>query len=111
MNFSLLLSSFTLFHSHFINNSIFGHQELLIQQLQDQITDLRQRHLPDSGDASADPSELKQKLRQAALFIQQLAREKQQLIEVGNRLRAELVKAGEWAYHEKNTMYDKEKKN
>ena len=93
------------------------YQELMIQQLEDEIRHLREQQ---RGSTAVDPAtlvqpltqttslggvltkdrnmlvaQLQDKLRQAAKFISQLAREKQQLIEVGNRLRAELLRNGE----------------
>ena len=46
--------------------------------------------------SNAAMAEMQKKLRQAAKHISQLTREKQQLIEMGNRLRGELHKFGEW---------------
>lgn len=43
---------------------------------------------------SSPVQELKSKLKLAAKHIAQLAKERQQLIEMGNKLRAELNKAG-----------------
>ena len=43
---------------------------------------------------NATIEQLQHKLKAAAKHIAQLAKEKQQLIEMGNRLRAELKKAG-----------------
>lgn len=83
----------------------FGAQELLIQQLQDEIMNLKQ-HGADfpSGSDTGDPNgpgsggsqvrALQQKLKNAAKKIVELAKEKQQLLEMGNKLRAELKKAG-----------------
>ena len=76
----------------------------MIQQLQDEISQLRHRLKAQGGDGhvmlntvvqhmtSRDPQvhQLLQKLKQAARDIRQLAADKQQLIEIGNRLRAEL---------------------
>ena len=75
-------------------------KELLIQQLQDEILNLRKgavQNLTADTSATNDNSpvqELKNKLKLAAKHIAQLARERQQLIEMGNKLRAELNKAG-----------------
>ncbi|XP_041363903.1 coiled-coil domain-containing protein 57-like [Gigantopelta aegis] len=84
----------------------FGAQELMIQQLEDEL--LRFRTKPTLlGDCvptevnrgqglttNAAIEELQHKLRNAARQIAQLARDKQQLIEMGNRLRAQLKEAG-----------------
>lgn len=80
----------------------FGAQELVIQQLQDEISRLKQQgsHVTTSGPMKKQSSsnvhveELQEKLKSAAKHIAQLAKERQQLIEMGNRLRAELKKAG-----------------
>ena len=80
-------------------------QEIVIQQLQDEANRLRQQ-LRQRGEESsafermrvdvrADSQtsvvvELQRKLRSAVKDIQQLATDKQQLIELGNRLRADL---------------------
>ena len=94
-------------------------QEILIQQLQDEIAQLRDQLKTSTSGNSATPldiqgsnnnklpvpvpgtevkviHELHSKLRQAAKQITQLAKEKQQLIEMGNRLRAELNRHREW---------------
>lgn len=88
----------------------FGAQELYIQQLQSELTQLRKRAAafdpsvnnlkyildssPSLSDSSqpggGDRSDLLYKLRSAAAKIVQLARENQQLMESNNRLRAEL---------------------
>ncbi|KAK3090504.1 hypothetical protein FSP39_012356 [Pinctada imbricata] len=77
----------------------FGAQELVIQQLQDEIMSLRQGGLPSASlskpqDTNSTVRELQQKLKTAARHIAQLAKERQQLIEMGNRLRADMKKAG-----------------
>ncbi|KAI0229606.1 Coiled-coil domain-containing protein 57 [Lamellibrachia satsuma] len=88
----------------------FGAQELLIQQLQDELKRLLKCHqevisgdsLTDTGQATRGHglttnmamADMHKKLRQAAKHISTLTREKQQLIEMGNRLRAELNKNG-----------------
>ncbi len=84
-------------------------QELVIQQLEDEIERLYKHHKgegimtdqltisqPITGGSNAAVTQLQNKLKQAAKHIRQLAKEKQQLIEVGNRLRAELNKNGKW---------------
>jgi len=80
-------------------------QELLIQQLQDEISRLR-RHTStpinavDSSDNNTSQLhdktvvELREQLRKATSHIKQLADDKRVLIEVGNRLRAELMRNG-----------------
>jgi len=79
-------------------------KELVIQQLQDEISQLCRRQSNKTSDAdlerpsrlnggvALDPviGQLKEKLRLAAKYISQLAKEKQLLIDMGNRLRAEL---------------------
>jgi len=81
----------------------FGAQELMIQQLQDEILSLKQQGAEfsapssagsDSGPPSNQVRALQSKLRNAARKITELAREKQLLIEMGNKLRAELKQAG-----------------
>ncbi|OWF50285.1 coiled-coil domain-containing protein 57-like [Mizuhopecten yessoensis] len=80
----------------------FGAQELMIQQLEDEISRLRQQapvpegsvDLSWNGPTKNSTVELQAKLKVAAKHIAQLAKEKQQLIEMGNRLRADLKKAG-----------------
>ncbi|XP_060556177.1 coiled-coil domain-containing protein 57-like [Ruditapes philippinarum] len=82
----------------------FGAQELLIQQLQDEIMSLKKqgaefmsnehddgRHGQNKG---SQVQALQQKLRNAARKIMELAKEKQQLIEMGNKLRSELKNSG-----------------
>lgn len=46
-------------------------------------------------DSNASVDNLQQKLKSAAKHIAQLAKERQQLIEICNRLRADLKKAGQ----------------
>lgn len=69
----------------------------MVKQLQEENLRLRQQllvqcsgRLGDVGDAS----QLRSKLKQAAHWISRLSRDKQQLIEMGNRLRAQLIEAG-----------------
>ncbi|XP_078509887.1 coiled-coil domain-containing protein 57 [Lissotriton helveticus] len=72
----------------------------VIKQLQEEILRLREKcNSQGSGDASQPPLDysvhtLHTKLRQAARRIARLSQEKEQLIDLGNRLRAELVSAG-----------------
>lgn len=82
----------------------FGAQELLIQQLQDEIRGLRQQGSDVSAGADLNGGQgvttnatiqtLQHKLKNAARKIAELAKERQQLIEMGNKLRAELQRAG-----------------
>ncbi|KAK7493273.1 hypothetical protein BaRGS_00015399 [Batillaria attramentaria] len=87
----------------------FGAQELVIHQLKEELSSLRQRAaglgLDPGGkqehgaartgfELGGSASELRAKLHKAARHIAQLAREKQQLIELSNKLRAELKQAG-----------------
>ena len=82
-------------------------QELFIQQLQDEIHNLRYQIRDDpkvndmtwitTGSSVSQGQiimQLQQKLKQAAKHIKQLSKEKEQLIEVGNRLRAFLNNNG-----------------
>ncbi|BFZ03196.1 hypothetical protein BsWGS_06235 [Bradybaena similaris] len=84
----------------------FGAQELYIQQLQDELTQLRKRTTAfDNSDFNnisskyaslgdcASSTDLRLKLKSAAARIIQLSRENQQLTESNNRLRAELKAA------------------
>ena len=85
----------------------------MIQQLEDELLRARSKQAL-LGDAipsalevgrgqglttNAAIEELQQKLRNAARQIAQLAKEKQQLIEMGNRLRAQLKEAGNFKRH------------
>ena len=91
-------------------------QELLIQQLQDEIKSLRDQgsDLGGGGDlgggqgvtTNATIQNLQQKLKNAARKITELAKERQQLIEMGNKLRSELKKAGKFIF---NTSMDQSK--
>ncbi|KAL3877357.1 hypothetical protein ACJMK2_035079 [Sinanodonta woodiana] len=81
----------------------FGAEELVIQQLQDEILKLRQQSesifptdLKSGHGATTNETihNLQTKLKAAAKKITELAKERQQLIEIGNKLRAELKKAG-----------------
>ncbi|XP_038632800.1 coiled-coil domain-containing protein 57 isoform X2 [Scyliorhinus canicula] len=74
-------------------------QTELVKELQGEILHLRQQlghsqlvNIP-SKQQSSTVSVLQAKLKQAARYISQLSRDKQQLIEMGNRLRAELVRS------------------
>jgi len=84
-------------------------QELLIQQLQDEISRLRHSSAQIRGTDTIDKdsnllrentiTELRQQLLKAASYIRQLAQDKRVLIEVGNRLRAELLRNGNSAHN------------
>jgi hypothetical protein len=72
----------------------------VIQQLEGELSGMRQRltglGLDSKGDGSAEDSAsaLRSKLHRAAKHIAQLVKEKQQLLELSNKLRAELKQAG-----------------
>ncbi|XP_075072876.1 coiled-coil domain-containing protein 57 isoform X2 [Mixophyes fleayi] len=68
-----------------------------VKELRKEILNLRQQQaaLTCSGDGPADPYILRNKLKEAVKKISQLSQEKQQLIDIGNRLRAELASADE----------------
>uniref|UniRef100_A0A1I8GGS6 Centrosomal protein of 162 kDa n=2 Tax=Macrostomum lignano TaxID=282301 RepID=A0A1I8GGS6_9PLAT len=77
----------------------FGAQELYIQQLQDEIAGLRDRMRAkqlygddeaEAGNESEQVSRLRAKLKMAANQIKKLAQENQALVDLSNRLRAEL---------------------
>ena len=79
----------------------------MIQQLQEELKSLRQRGAGlgvdldgkggqgAAGSGSDSAPGLRAKLHQAAKHIAQLVKEKQQLLELSNKLRAELKQAGE----------------
>ncbi|XP_069786326.1 coiled-coil domain-containing protein 57 isoform X4 [Narcine bancroftii] len=75
-------------------------QNEFIKELQKEILQLRKKLI--QSQSSNNPSQqqnskvlaLQTKLKHAARYISQLSRDKQQLIEIGNRLRAELVTSG-----------------
>ncbi|XP_067860264.1 coiled-coil domain-containing protein 57 [Heptranchias perlo] len=75
-------------------------QSELVKELQGEVLRLRQQLVHSrlgnspSQQQSSTVSVLQAKLKQAARYISQLSRDKQQLIEMGNRLRAELVRSG-----------------
>ncbi|XP_054457861.1 coiled-coil domain-containing protein 57 [Anoplopoma fimbria] len=78
-------------------------QSALLQQLQEENLSLRRQQVSGlmSGGlfenvqgARSDPPLLRTRLKQAASCIARLSREKQQLIEMGNRLRAQITTAG-----------------
>ncbi|XP_072098484.1 coiled-coil domain-containing protein 57 isoform X2 [Mobula birostris] len=77
-----------------------GNEDELVKELQGEILQLREQliHSQSSNHPSQQQNSkvlvLQSKLKQAAHYISQLSRDKQQLIEIGNRLRAELVKSG-----------------
>ncbi|XP_067914267.1 coiled-coil domain-containing protein 57 isoform X3 [Heterodontus francisci] len=74
-------------------------QTELVKELQGEILQLRQQLVhtqlanSPSNQQSSTVSVLQAKLKQAARYINQLSRDKQKLIEMGNRLRAELVRS------------------
>ncbi|GCC26003.1 hypothetical protein chiPu_0004417 [Chiloscyllium punctatum] len=74
-------------------------QTQVIKELQSEILQLRQQLVHSklvnspSKQQSSTVSVLQGKLKQAARYISQISRDKQQLIEMGNRLRAELVRS------------------
>ena len=77
----------------------FNFKELLIQQLQDELKFYRKEDtsisdIPVGHGGAVDNRQLQNKLRAAVKQISRLAHDKQQLIHVGNRLRAELLNAG-----------------
>ncbi|XP_051529914.1 coiled-coil domain-containing protein 57-like isoform X3 [Myxocyprinus asiaticus] len=72
-------------------------QSEMAKQLQEENLSLRRQLLLQSstrGGAGGDGSLLQSKLRQAARLISSLSQDKRQLIEMGNRLRAQLTEAG-----------------
>ncbi|KAK6478282.1 coiled-coil domain-containing protein 57 isoform X1 [Huso huso] len=75
-------------------------QNEMVNQLQEEILRLRQQLYLSGPRASlnryekANVQTLQAKLKQAVRYISQLTRDKQQLIEMGNKLRAELAGAG-----------------
>ncbi|AWP17117.1 putative coiled-coil domain-containing protein 57 [Scophthalmus maximus] len=70
----------------------------LAQQLQEENLHLRRQQAPDLFEnvlgAKGNPPLLRTRLKQAASCIARLSREKQQLIEMGNRIRAQITTAG-----------------
>ncbi|KAI4902366.1 hypothetical protein NFI96_025864 [Prochilodus magdalenae] len=72
-------------------------QSEMVKQLQEENLNLRQQlllHCSGKGAAVGDVSLLQSKLKQAAHWISRLSQDKRQLIEMGNRLRAQLAEAG-----------------
>ncbi|KAL6475465.1 hypothetical protein MHYP_G00165050 [Metynnis hypsauchen] len=72
-------------------------QSEMVKQLQEENLSLRQQLLlqcPGRGAVGGDVSLLQSKLKQAARWISRLSQDKRQLIEMGNRLRAQLAEAG-----------------
>ncbi|XP_030630149.1 coiled-coil domain-containing protein 57 [Chanos chanos] len=73
-------------------------QSEMVKQLQEETLRLRQQLLSREGKGGVAPEVdaplLQSKLRQAARMISRLSRDKQQLIEMGNRLRAQLAQTG-----------------
>lgn len=70
----------------------------MVKQLQEENLFLRQQLLllqsSARGGAMGDVALLQSKLKQAARLISGLSQDKRQLIEMGNRLRAQLIEAG-----------------
>ncbi|XP_036428406.1 coiled-coil domain-containing protein 57 [Colossoma macropomum] len=72
-------------------------QSEMVKQLQEENLSLRQQlllHCPGRGAVGGDVSLLQSKLKQAARWISCLSQDRRQLIEMGNRLRAQLAEAG-----------------
>ncbi|KAK2876272.1 hypothetical protein Q8A67_020368 [Cirrhinus molitorella] len=73
-------------------------QSEIVKQLQEENLSLRQQLLllqsSARGGAVGDAAKLQSKLKQAARLISSLSQDKRQLIEMGNRLRAQLIEAG-----------------
>lgn len=72
-------------------------QSEMVKQLQEENLSLRQQLLlQDTGRGHdlGNPRQLQTKLKQAARLISRLSQDKQQLIEMGNRLRAQLIESG-----------------
>ncbi|XP_065118871.1 coiled-coil domain-containing protein 57 [Paramisgurnus dabryanus] len=72
-------------------------QSEIVKQLQEENLSLRQQLLlggSPRGGAAGDVATLRSKLKQAARLISGLSQDKRQLIEMGNRLRAQLIDAG-----------------
>lgn len=69
----------------------------MVKQLQEENLSLRQQLLLQGTGRGSDlgnPRLLQTKLKQAVRLISRLSQEKQQLIEMGNRLRAQLIESG-----------------
>ncbi|XP_016427790.1 coiled-coil domain-containing protein 57 isoform X1 [Sinocyclocheilus rhinocerous] len=89
--------------------SIVLNQSEMVKQLQEENLSMRQQLLLLQSSARAvavgDVATLQSKLKQAARLISSLSQDKQQLIEMGNRLRAQLIEAGlEVPRHSKITL-------
>ncbi|XP_073723165.1 coiled-coil domain-containing protein 57 isoform X2 [Misgurnus anguillicaudatus] len=72
-------------------------QSEIVKQLQEENLSLRQQLLlgrSARGGAEGDVATLRSKLKQAARLISGLSQDKRQLIEMGNKLRAQLIDAG-----------------
>ncbi|MCJ8738655.1 hypothetical protein PDJAM_G00038280 [Pangasius djambal] len=72
-------------------------QSEMVKQLQEENLSLRQQlqlHGTGRGSDLGNPHLLQTKLKQAARLISRLSQDKQQLIEMGNRLRAQLIESG-----------------
>ncbi|KAK3559527.1 hypothetical protein QTP86_013709, partial [Hemibagrus guttatus] len=68
-------------------------QSEIVKQLQEENISLRQQLLLQST-VTGNPHLLQSKLNQAARLISRLSQDKRQLIELGNRLRAQLIESG-----------------
>ncbi|XP_052426079.1 coiled-coil domain-containing protein 57 [Carassius gibelio] len=84
-------------------------QSEMVKQLQEENLSMRQQLLllqsSARGGAVGDAPTLQSKLKQAARLISSLSQDKRQLIEMGNRLRAQLIEAGlEVPRHSKITL-------
>lgn len=69
----------------------------MVKQLQEENLSLRQQLLLHGSGRESDngnPQLLQTKLKRAAHLISRLSKDKQQLIEMGNRLRAQLIESG-----------------
>jgi len=80
-------------------------QELMIQQLQDELRRVRRHHHGNSDrndptDSAAfigdDVDQLREQLHTAIRRVAQLTKDKEVLIELGNRLRAQLIHHGQY---------------
>lgn len=84
-------------------------QSEMVKQLQEENLSMRQQLLllqsSARGGTVGDVATLQSKLKQAARLISSLSQDKRQLIEMGNRLRAQLIEAGlEVPRHSKITL-------
>ncbi|TSK14822.1 Coiled-coil domain-containing protein 57 [Bagarius yarrelli] len=82
---------------HNLESVALGNQSEMVKQLQDENLSLRQQLLlqvTDRGSDCGNLLSLQTKLKKAARLISRLSQDKQQLIEMGNRLRAQLIHLG-----------------